>query len=64
MDSPTPDMKNKSMPEEDQDTPTVRTIPDNPFDNEQSRILFDAIDQLQSWGSGKFLNIPQVSHLL
>ncbi|KAJ3547068.1 hypothetical protein NM208_g1701 [Fusarium decemcellulare] len=35
-------------------------IPDDPFDNEKSRILFDAIDRLQSWGSHKFLDIPQL----
>lgn len=33
----------------------------NPFDSESSRILFDAIDQLQSCDAGQDIDIPQVS---
>lgn len=38
-----------------------RAMAVHPFDNEKSRILFDAINKLQSWGSNQFLNIPQES---
>lgn len=36
-------------------------MPENPFDNPLSRRQFEAIDELQSWGSNKYLSIPQVS---
>lgn len=35
-------------------------IPENPFDSESSRVLFDAIDKLQSCGVSQELAIPQV----
>jgi hypothetical protein len=35
-------------------------IVENPFDSESSRILFDAIDQLQSCDAGRDIDIPQV----
>ncbi|KAL0938434.1 vacuolar sorting protein vps1 [Colletotrichum truncatum] len=35
-------------------------IPENPFDSESSRILFDAIDRLQSFGVSGKLEIPQL----
>lgn len=37
-------------------------MPEDPFDSQHNRILFDAIDALQSFGAGE-LNIPQVSLL-
>lgn len=39
---------------------TQDSITDNPFDSELTRVLFDAIDQLQSCGSSQDLEIPQV----
>ncbi|KAI1273638.1 vacuolar sorting protein VPS1 [Xylaria sp. FL0933] len=44
------------------DTPEVVTdrIPENPFDNESSRILFDAVDQLQHCGASRHVAIPQL----
>lgn len=39
----------------------ARIIADDPFENEESRIMFDAIDKLQSWQVSEFLTIPQVS---
>lgn len=50
---------NKTYEEEPEDV-VCRGLAENPFDNKQSRILFDATDRLQSWGSSKFLKIPQV----
>lgn len=38
-------------------------LTENPFDSESSRILFDAIDQLQSCDAGQDIDIPQVSNL-
>ncbi|GKT89184.1 vacuolar sorting protein VPS1 [Colletotrichum tofieldiae] len=35
-------------------------IPENPFDSESSRILFDAIDRLQSCGVSQEVAIPQL----
>ncbi|TEA16358.1 Vacuolar protein sorting-associated protein 1 [Colletotrichum sidae] len=40
--------------------PHSRDITENPFDSESSRILFDAIDQLQSCGVSEKLDIPQL----
>lgn len=40
---------------------TGKAIPDDPFASEHSRILFEAIDELQTYGSSEFLDIPQVS---
>lgn len=34
-------------------------MPEDPFDSQHNRILFDAIDALQSFGAGE-LSIPQV----
>lgn len=59
-----------SVSDDDTDTPRAKEelktslMPTDPFESEQSRILFDAIDQLQTWGSDSFLNIPQVSLIL
>ncbi|KAI0816483.1 vacuolar sorting protein VPS1 [Xylaria sp. FL0064] len=36
------------------------TIPENPFDNESSRILFDAVDQLQHCGASRHVATPQL----
>ncbi|KAF4998937.1 hypothetical protein FDECE_11651 [Fusarium decemcellulare] len=47
-------------PPEVSDNAKEGQIPDDPFSNEKSEILFDAIDKLQSWGSHKFLDIPQL----
>ncbi|CAM1507917.1 Fc.00g047650.m01.CDS01 [Cosmosporella sp. VM-42] len=35
-------------------------MPENPFDSEHSKILFNAIDQLQSFGSSDYLKTPQL----
>lgn len=35
-------------------------ISENPFENEASRVLFDAIDKLRSCGAGEYIDIPQV----
>ncbi|KAK2053608.1 vacuolar sorting protein VPS1, partial [Colletotrichum caudatum] len=37
-----------------------KSIPENPFDSESSRVLFDAIDQLQSCGVSQEVAIPQL----
>jgi hypothetical protein len=37
-------------------------MPEDPFDSQHNRILFDAIDALQSFGAGD-LSIPQVCNL-
>ncbi|KAK1987288.1 vacuolar sorting protein VPS1 [Colletotrichum cereale] len=37
-----------------------KSIPENPFDSESSRILFDAIDRLQSCGVSQEVAIPQL----
>ncbi|GKT40574.1 interferon-induced GTP-binding protein Mx1 [Colletotrichum spaethianum] len=37
-----------------------KLIPENPFDSERSRILFDAIDRLQSCGVSQEVAIPQL----
>ncbi len=42
-------------------TTEEESLPENPFDSPASRALFDAIDQFQSCGAGKFVDIPQVS---
>ncbi|KAK5627842.1 hypothetical protein RRF57_003557 [Xylaria bambusicola] len=39
------------------------SIPENPFDSESSRILFDAVDQLQHCGASRHIATPQVSPL-
>jgi hypothetical protein len=36
------------------------SIAENPFDSEDSRVLFDAIDKFQSCGAGGYIDIPQV----
>ena len=41
--------------------PSGKMLPDDPFASEHSRILFEAIDELQTYGSSEFLDIPQVS---
>ncbi|KAK2025937.1 vacuolar sorting protein VPS1 [Colletotrichum zoysiae] len=38
----------------------AKSIPENPFDSESSRVLFDAIDQLQSCGVSQEVAIPQL----
>jgi hypothetical protein len=42
------------------------SIPENPFDSKLTRVLFDAIDQLQSTGASQDIQIPQVrvTHIL
>lgn len=49
----TPDNTTDALPE--------APLNENPFDSESSRILFDAIDQLQSCDAGQDVDIPQVS---
>lgn len=44
-----------------EEMPAGKAIPDDPFASEHSRILFEAIDELQTYGSSEFLDIPQVS---
>ncbi|OAA81280.1 vacuolar sorting protein VPS1 [Akanthomyces lecanii RCEF 1005] len=41
-------------------TTEEESLPENPFDSPASRALFDAIDQFQSCGAGKFVDIPQL----
>lgn len=41
-----------------------KAISENPFDSKDSKILFDAIDRLQSCGVSQELAIPQVFHRL
>ncbi|KAK6215448.1 vacuolar sorting protein VPS1 [Colletotrichum tabaci] len=53
--SPCSDKEDNALDEERHDV-----LPDNPFDSESSRILFDAIDRLQSCGVGQELAIPQL----
>lgn len=35
-------------------------ISENPFENEASRVLFDANDKLRSCGAGEYIDIPQL----
>jgi hypothetical protein len=37
-------------------------LSDDPFRSEQSKLLFDAIDELRICGAGQDLDLPQVSH--
>ncbi|GJD05099.1 vacuolar sorting protein VPS1 [Colletotrichum higginsianum] len=53
--SPCSDKEDNALDEERYDV-----LPGNPFDSESSRILFDAIDRLQSCGVGQELAIPQL----
>ncbi|KAI3333398.1 vacuolar sorting protein VPS1 [Ustulina deusta] len=50
------DTENTPSPED----PTGDSIPENPFDNESSRILFDAVDQLQHCGASRHVATPQL----
>jgi hypothetical protein len=47
----------KSPPTHDEKQQNI--MPEDPFDNQHNRILFNAIDALQSFGAGD-LSIPQV----
>lgn len=47
--------------EEEEYHDTEPPILENPFESESSRILFDAIDKLQSCQAGQDIDIPQVS---
>ncbi|KAI1426138.1 vacuolar sorting protein VPS1 [Xylaria sp. FL1777] len=40
--------------------PVGDSISENPFDNESSRILFDAVDQLQHCGASRYVATPQL----
>ncbi|KAF4983038.1 hypothetical protein FZEAL_1463 [Fusarium zealandicum] len=53
--TPKPSVKGDSGP----DTADLEAVPEDPFDNQHNRILFDAIDKLQSVGSSD-LSIPQL----
>ncbi|OAR03062.1 hypothetical protein LLEC1_04715 [Akanthomyces lecanii] len=45
----------------DENKPTEdESLPENPFDSPASRTLFEAIDQFQSCGAGKHIDIPQL----
>lgn len=44
-----------------EEKPTRKLMPEDPFETEQSKILFEAIDQLLTCGSHEFLSVPQVS---
>ncbi|TGJ81621.1 hypothetical protein E0Z10_g7157 [Xylaria hypoxylon] len=48
----------ESVPNTEEDV--GNTISENPFDNESSRILFDAVDQLQHCGASRHVEIPQL----
>jgi hypothetical protein len=43
-------------------TEDVQLLSEDPFSSEQSRALFDAIDELRICGAGQDLDLPQVSH--
>ncbi|KAL1889653.1 hypothetical protein Sste5346_008772 [Sporothrix stenoceras] len=47
------------VPKTDEDRGPA-AVPENPFENEASRVLFDAIDKLRSCGAGMFVDIPQL----
>lgn len=51
----------KSDREASPDTEPRLLLQEDPFGNENSRILFDAIDQLRSCGAGQDLPLPEVS---
>ncbi|KAI0436042.1 vacuolar sorting protein VPS1 [Xylaria telfairii] len=66
-------LKGKSLlttpPSSVSDTENIKTegydvaddaISDNPFDSESSRVLFDAVDQLQHCGASRHVDIPQL----
>ncbi|KAH7202396.1 hypothetical protein DER44DRAFT_670748 [Fusarium oxysporum] len=57
MASVTPQSSSTTSGDKDGDSPIVV---DDPFDNEERQILFDAIDRLQAWGSHEYLDIPQL----
>jgi hypothetical protein len=50
---------NEAEPHKDQSRASERDIPDDPFESERTRILFDAVDKIRSLCQ-KELNIPQV----
>ena len=40
----------------------IQLLSEDPFGSEQSKALFDAIDELRTCGAGQDLELPQVSH--
>jgi hypothetical protein len=43
-------------------TEDIQLLGEDPFSSEQSKALFDAIDELRICGAGQDLDLPQVSH--
>jgi hypothetical protein len=43
-------------------TEDIQLLTEDPFSSEQSKALFDAIDELRICGAGQDLDLPQVSH--
>lgn len=43
-------------------TKDIQLLSEDPFGSEQSKALFDAIDELRKCGAGQDLDLPQVSH--
>jgi hypothetical protein len=43
-------------------TKDIQLLSEDPFGSEQSKALFDAIDELRICGAGQDLDLPQVSH--
>jgi hypothetical protein len=50
----------ENFPKTEGDDVVGDAITENPFDSESSRILFDAVDQLQHCGASRHVDIPQV----
>jgi hypothetical protein len=46
----------------DSSTKDIQLLSEDPFASEQSKALFDAIDELRICGAGQDLDLPQVSH--
>ncbi|KAH9884771.1 vacuolar sorting protein VPS1 [Xylariomycetidae sp. FL2044] len=58
--SPTVPSESQADPKETVGMIVCDTITENPFDSADSRILFDAVDQLQHCGASQHVDIPQL----
>ncbi|KAI1825615.1 vacuolar sorting protein VPS1 [Xylaria intraflava] len=58
--SSTPISQPGDAKDNNEDAASRETISENPFDSESSRVLFDAVDQLQHCGAGRHIEIPQL----
>lgn len=54
------DVPDKAPTSPTEEKPARKLMPEDPFANEHSKILFEAIDQLLTCGSHEFLSVPQV----